>query len=271
MKTLYAMITKHCNLDCPHCDIKSDREENFKENVFLENLKNFDGLKIVFGGEPTVVPERTIKALPYCDTISTNLLSLDEKILSLIVDKDFPVATSWNPKRFTASQLNRWQENVKRLRQSSVKSNITCLITLTPDLICAHGEQLLFEQVLSIAENFDNIVFEQLLDPGQEQGFYDMVDDWLLNLSIKISSDKKMSERFPQFSPEYKWYFDCTEVFTMLPDGKILPGCPQHDMVKVPKKCYTCDKAAACRPCRLQQCCTRPEKLMEYIRTKSKK
>lgn len=161
MKTLYAIITKHCNLNCPHCDIRSDQKEVFNESLFLKRLREFSGHKILFGGEPSIVMERTEKALPYCNSISTNLYQVSEKFIGLIKKYGVSVATSWNPLRFTKEQEERWIYNLKTFSLSDV----ICLVTLTPDLFDATKHFLtVFDK---ISPYISSVIFEQIHDDSK--------------------------------------------------------------------------------------------------------
>ena len=65
------------------------------------------------------------------------------------------------------------------------------------------------------------------------------------------------------------WYFDCSEVYTLHPNGELVKGCPNHKTESVPMECYSCERAEFCRPCALHNYCTFPKKLAEAIKRKN--
>ena len=82
IKTIYLMITTNCNLNCPHCDIKTNGKDNWDKEAILNKLSSKDH-NIIFGGEPSLYIDRIISVSDYCSSISTNLLYLPEKLLNL--------------------------------------------------------------------------------------------------------------------------------------------------------------------------------------------
>lgn len=251
---LYAIITNNCNLDCPHCDIKNDDTDNWKEEYFLKILKDFQGNKIIFGGEPTLHIDRIKAVMPYCNSISTNLLTLNHELLE-IYNNHLAVATSWNPSRFSVKQYQQWLENVKQL-----KNKPTLLITLTPDLIV--DEKYFQTFFRDFNEHFEMINFEQLLDPSKDEKYYAAVDEWL----CRLYSFWKKNMTVPSAIFENKhWQFHCDNTFTLYPDGKMKYGCPEFQQCYVPNECYNCKAVHKCRPCKLQRLCTMPKKLMKLL------
>lgn len=254
MKVLYATVTRNCNLSCPHCDIKRDTSDNYNETLFLENVQKDYDHKVIFGGEPSLHIDRIQKIAPYCDSISTNLLFLDKDLINIY--NSLSVATSWNPLRFTDSQYNQWIDNIKRL-----KNKPSLLITLTLDLLVYKDLRRLLQEEFDGL--FEDIVFEQLLDPNKSQAYYEEVDRWLCDLyDFWKHNMKTPSSTFTRSS----WYYDCSDTWTMEPNGKIHYGCPQYTVTTgVISECYSCAKVNECRPCMLQTKCTRPSQLMEKI------
>ena len=261
MKIIYAMITTNCNLNCPHCDIKRNQEENYDPDLFLKNLKEWDGYRILFGGEPSIVQIRAQKALPFCDSISTNLVNTPPNLFYAIKEQHIPIATSWNPQRFTKNQYHAWLMHIEELSKTN---EITCLITLTSDLIEADGTKQFYAMLSRAKDSFSYIQFEQLHDPSKDQSFYDAVDKWLVSIYRKVKR-KSLIHLFPQFQKNTVWKFDCSQTYTMYPDGSIHYGCPEYTTTHVLSKCYQCDHVSVCQPCRLQSCCTRPNRLFEEI------
>lgn len=261
-KILYAIITKQCNLSCPHCDIKSNQKDNYQEEIFLKNLKEWDGYRILFGGEPTIVPARTIKVISYCDSISTNLVSISDDIKQILQERQIPIATSWNLQRFTHPQYIQW---IYHLKELSKTNDLTCLITLTPDLFSQTGTNSFWQTISDVKSYFSYIQFEPLHDESKTQEFYNQTDEWLVQ-AYQTARKKSLTYLFPQFQKDYQWKFNCAGTYTMHPDGSIRYGCPEYQKTYILPQCYSCQCVTECQPCRLQKCCTRPNKLYSLIR-----
>ena len=257
MKTLYAMITRNCNLTCPHCDIRTNAADSFNPELFYERLKEFDGHKIIFGGEPSLYVDRIKMAVKYCDSISTNLLHLTDELIEIY--QDLGIATSWNPARFSPQEYKTWIANVKKLSNNKPM----LLITLTPDLLTYKNfKQLILNEFEGL---FESIVFEQLIDKTKDQSFYSAVDEWLCDLHDfwihNISTPCYPFERTD-------WQFDCAENWTMLPNGLMRYGCPNYpnNYQGILSDCYHCEYVSICRPCQLQKQCSCPKQLMKKIK-----
>lgn len=255
MKVLYAMVTRHCNLKCPHCDIRTEADDGWNEQGFMEKLKAFEGTRILFGGEPSICMERTKLAAPYCDSVSTNLLQMSDGFLEAI--KMLGVATSWTPARFAKKQEAVWLANIGRLNKKP-----TLLVTLTPDLVMALGTIRFLSLVKHHGNMFSDIVLEQLEDETKPQEYYDYVDDWLCWLYKETEGQREL---FPQFQKGNRWMYDCSETYTLLPTGELRYGCPQYRKTEVVMACLSCPMAGICQPCRLQKNCTGPRKLMHLL------
>lgn len=254
-KTIYLMITTNCNLDCPHCDIKTSEKDNWNKEAVLSRLSNKDH-NVIFGGEPSLYIDRVISVADYCSSISTNLLYLPKKLLDLYNER-LNVATSWNVNRFNHEQYEIWLNNVQRLKYKPL-----LLVTLTPDLL----KDDTFVQRISndFIGNFSALQFEQLHDPSKDQSFYDAVDKWLVSIYREIKK-RSLIYLFPQFQKNATWKFDCSQTYTMYPDGSINYGCPEYTRTHILSRCYRCEFASVCQPCRLQSCCTGPNRLFEEI------
>lgn len=254
MKTVYAMITTSRNLNCSHCDIKSNQPDNWNEERFLRQLDSGEH-NILFGGEPSLYIDRVMKAVAYCDSISTNLLYLPKELLQLYNDS-LKVATSWNVSRFSDIQYETWLKNVRALKRKPL-----LLITLTPDLL---KDDTFIDRVQEdFVSSFSFVSFEQLHDPSKTQSYYDEVDEWLCSLyrEWKDRDIKLDSNIF-----DGQWYFDCDDTYTLYPDGTMKYGCPEYQHTNIPIECYHCEYVSSCRPCRLQSCCTAPHKLIQMTK-----
>lgn len=93
MKHLYALLTRNCDLHCPHCGVAEYKNETYNEEKILETIKNFDGNVTLFGGECTLYEDRFIKALDTknIDSVSSNLLNISGKRLEKFKGKGLPL------------------------------------------------------------------------------------------------------------------------------------------------------------------------------------
>jgi len=253
LKTVYAMITTNCNLNCPHCDIKTDNVDDWNAEAFISQLDANDH-NIIFGGEPSLHVDRVEEAAPYCDSISTNLLYLPDHLLKLYNEK-LDVATSWNVKRFTPAQYEQWLKNIQRLKRKPL-----LLITITPDLMNDSSFIDRVQEDFSLI--FDSVSFEQLHDGAKTQEYYDAVDSWLCSLYEEWENRKIPLYCNTFHSP---WYFNCDNTYTLYPNGSMKYGCPEYQKAEVPESCYSCTMAKTCRPCKLQCHCTAPKKLLTKL------
>ena len=266
MKFLYAMLTRLCDLDCPHCDIKRDTEEfgDWNEERFIENLKNFNGVHHLFGGEPFLNKERFLKAAPYADSVSTNLLLLDDDIAHTLYKYGIGVSSSWNPDRFTEKQYKKWRNNLRYI--ADMRPGI--LVTLTPSLVdSSEGTRAFYKMFEECSGYFDSLKMEPVIAPGTPQEFYDRADEWLCNLYKNLT--EKQRAQIDNFQHD-EWYFDCSGNYTMNPDGTMRPGCPHYEVSTGCQKCLSCEHAEYCLPCRMQEHCTAPKKLLALLQNEKR-
>lgn len=265
MKHLYAILTEHCNLRCPHCTLNNFSEEKYNEEIFLSKIQEFDGSVTLFGGEPTLYPERLMSVLSLDKefSISTNLLYLNDEILSRI--QHIPIATSWNLNRFHLVEYHRWLTNLKVLKDNGV-NNVLVLITMTEDLI----DYPLFKFLEIIKywnvsyKAISNIKFEYLIDSSKNKKFYEKCDDWLCNVhdrwNFDIINDIETSLKNDNY------IHLCKDEYTLYPDGKLIRRCPQKEKIQFLEECLSCEYSNICAPCRLQNHCTFPKKLYKKIK-----
>ena len=259
MKKLYIIPTYHCNLCCPHCDLHL-KNDNFSSKFYsvLKNTNIDSG--ILFGGEPTLYKERFIKCLETnkVNSITTNLLNLDKDILNLYKKYNLSIATSWNPCRFNDKQYDIWINNLKLLQ----KNNLSCiiLITLTEDLLTFNS----FEKYLKDWDNIksiDGILFEHLIDYNMKPDLHERADDWLCTITDKwcYSYKNLILDKIKN------WNCDCSDVWTLNPNGELKKGCPQFEKNNFLYNCLQCKMANICQPCRLQHLCSFPKKLYKKV------
>ena len=260
MKKIYAIPTYHCNLKCPHCELHL-KEDNFSEKFFEVLCSIEKGADItLFGGEPTLYRDRLERCLKTekIASISTNLLLLDENLLSLYKEYGISIATSWNPQRFTDEQYLLWMSNLRKLEQNGLDCII--LITLTEDLL-AYQE---FNEHLKEWDNIksiNGILFEPLLDYKMKTDLHSRADLWLCELydNWHFSMRNMIAEKVK------KWNCDCSNVWTLNPTGELVRGCPQQEKKFILNECLGCSLAGICRPCHLQHICSFPKKLYEKV------
>lgn len=262
MKTVYAIPTYNCNLNCPHCDIHK-RKIQFNEEKFIKTLIDIHADSIVlFGGEPFLNKDVLKKCIETnkINSISTNLLLLDDDIFNLIQDYNISLATSWNPKRFTTEQYKLWLNNLSKFKNTNTPIDV--LITMTDDLITMSDERLL--KILSdidYLESVDGIVFEHLLDNNLDNLFHQRCDEWLCKIHNlwKFKLKNVIEERV------LNWNNNCSDIWTLEPTGELRFGCPQYIGRKIVDKCLTCELVSKCKPCMLQKHCSFPKKLYEVL------
>jgi len=264
-KTIYALLTRKCNLSCPHCDVHNIVDD-FDKEKFLSRLIQTEGKIILFGGEPTLYQDRLFDIVNECKkagrkigSISTNLMILNDQLLALFKEIG-SVATSWNPNRFTPIQYDIWYKNCINLA-ITVNVKPTLMITLDNDLM-----EMGVDEFLKVVDNWDPNVFKKIkmehlncIDNTPE--YFDRVDDFLCELYSKWRSDiyNDINGRIKN------WWFDCTGVCTIEPNGNIIPKCPHDVNPTIPEECYSCERADVCRPCVLQHHCSFPKKFAQLV------
>lgn len=253
ISTLYVVPHYSCNLDCPHCDIHKIKS-NYEELIFIDRLRNINANKIVlFGGEPLLYQNTFTKIVETnkIDSVSTNLLLLNDYYTKYIEDYNLGVATSWNPKRFTNLQESIWIENLSKV-------NCDILITLTDDLISNEGTNQLLEMFNKIKDikTINCVRFEQEVNESLAKEHFEKVDDWLCKISKNWSYEfsNEIAERVKD------WKCNCSKVMTLEPNGTLRKGCPQYSKTLFLDECLKCSLNSICQPCVLQKECSFPKK-----------
>lgn len=259
MKQLYVIPNYKCNLSCSHCDLHL-KEDNFNSELFYKNLKEFPAdRKILFGGEPTYYLDRFEKCLEVgnIDSISTNLINFNTKIANDFVKYKLDIATSWNPTRFSIPQYLLWEKHLSYLAKIDLECIV--LITLTPDLL-EYPKGFLYPMFDSWnkIKSIKGVLFEPLLDENMPEDLHERADAWLCKLykdwRWKFSNILKEKIIEGQIC-------DCSEVYTLTPDGTIHKGCPQFNNFNIIEECLNCPLAGICKPCPLQKRCHFPKML----------
>ena len=262
MKKVYVIPTLNCNLNCPHCEIHL-RPDNFQHDLFFNELNKLSNEQLVlFGGEPLLRKERFYECVEThtFDSISTNLLLLNEEFINILKKKEISISTSWNPKRFTDEQYKLWIDKLKLLQQHNMYCTI--LITLTEDLL--QYDMNKFLQLIadwSSIGSVNGILFEPLLDYQMKKDLHERADKWLCDLynvwdfPIINYTVEKLKH----------WNCDCSNVYTLYPNGELKKGCPQYEKQFVLPQCLQCEMVNKCRPCRLQHICSFPKQLYKKV------
>jgi sulfatase maturation enzyme AslB (radical SAM superfamily) len=261
-RKVYALVTTECNLQCAHCYLRT-LPDNYNREVFLEKLNNFEGRIVLFGGEPTLYEDRLFdiirsngeNGVSKIASISTNLIRLNDRLLDFYKSLK-GIGTSWNLSRFNEENYRIWLTNLQVLLDNSIRHTI--LITMTNDLIRWPIEN--FSKILKeIGESpLRRIQLEYCIDPSNTKEYYDTVNDWV----------ERLYEFHPElriFSSEKKWYFDCNEIYTLMPDGEIVNVCPNANVdfvqTQFSPECLSCERSVYCRPCRYHAHCTYPRSI----------
>ena len=263
IKQLYVIPNFNCNLKCPHCDIRT-KSDCYNEEQFLKQLNSLKSeWTTLFGGEPLLYKDRFEKVIKTekINTISSNLLLLDDYSLDLLKEYEIRIATSWNPQRFTKEEYDLWIEKLNLLNRKNQSTIV--MITLTEDLLSFDKEILYkmfdsWERVGSIT----GILFEFLVDPESKPDLNDRADDWLCNIhnDWRWNSLSKLIEDNLENN-----ICDCSRVYTLLPSGRLQKGCPHNSKPYHLEQCYDCKFSSICQPCRLQKYCSFPKKLYSLL------
>lgn len=263
MKKVYAEVTTECNLHCPHCTIHN-QHDGYNEEAFMKQLEQFDGEIILFGGEPTLYKDRLLHVYgsnpnitKKIASITTNMMKLDPDILEVLKKIKY-IGTSWNPNRFTPEEYNIWKSNVDSLHDSGL--DVLVMITLTEDLFEIDPDTFLAMVRTWDPKVITAIRFEYLVADGLTKDYYDRADLWQTDVYESWNAEIPMD-----VSNLDHWYFDCSETYTLHPNGELVRGCPNHKTIDVPPECYTCERMGICRPCMLHSHCSFPKMLAELV------
>ena len=269
-KILYALPTMKCNLHCPHCFIK-DTPETFDREKFLSVLNNFEGSIVMFGGEVTsnldrfydIYESNMIDGKSKISSVSSNLIVLNDKLISIYKSIN-SVSTSWNALRFTNAQYELWKSNCKRLSCNGIRHRI--MVTLTEDLLEWDVEAFLDKAKEWITTTLRDIKFEHYVGDSTSPEYFERVDKWLCELYSKwnIATKMEISERV------LNWSYDCSEIYTLYPDGTVKNECPHASARYTPIECFECSRVETCRPCRLQKYCSYPKRFAELVKADNK-
>lgn len=192
------------------------------------------------------------------------MMNIDGKILTILGLINH-VSTSWNPGRFSDCEYRRWLDNINMLGSKLPNTKLGVLITMTDDLISSYPPEI-FNKVISQWNHrvIKHIRFEHYVSENNTEDYYRNCDEWLCEIYKSWNSPIPMYN----ISQVEDWYFDCTDTWTLQPDGTIRNGCPHTVDIYVPDRCYTCERVNVCRPCRLQKYCSYPEKFISLVKSR---
>lgn len=261
---LYALLTRHCNLSCPYCDVK-DQKENFNHDKFIDELVKFNGRITLFGGEPTLYRDRLLEVVyndeiyPKIQSITTNLMVVDDELISVF--KTIPgLGTSWNPSRFRNNEYDIWKNNLDRL---DGHKQLRVLVTMTFDLLDMSPADVADIMSTWNRNTVASIMFENLVDDLVDEEYFRRVDEWLCKIFDYRESLPRLITNMGDYCVRY---LDCSNEYTLTPDGILKHGCPHIQAKYVPDACYSCELVGECRPCILQKYCSVPKKLYNKLR-----
>lgn len=268
VKTLYAIPNYECNLSCDFCNLK-DKKVEYNRDIFIDALNSFQGTKILFGGEPLLYKERFKDIVENCDidSVTTNLIPLDKNELELL--DGISIATSWTPERFgKKSDYNKWLSKLEMVKEKEV----IVLITLSKETIRLnpYNNMIPLFREWKTKGNIRGVLFEHLLDYDIEANYHEVCDKWLSDMYLALRKSNLDIENIIVNQLKNGWHFNCSQTYTLHPDGKITRGCPQFVGYKIIAECFSCERYNTCRPCMLQDKCTYPIKLEETIKINEK-
>ena len=264
-KQLYAMVTTNCNLQCPHCEIRT-RPDNYNRDKFINTINSFDGPVMLFGGEPTLYEDRLFDIIDNNSaknimTISTNLIFMNERLLKFYRTLNNCMATSWNPNRFTNEQYRTWLSNLNILDNNNLKCLV--LITLTNDLFDMGAEKF-----IDICKEWNHnaiysIKFEYYVGNNTED-YYQRADQFLCDV-YKLNDTKLYISNIDIVRNGY--CVDCSNIYTLSPNGMITHGCPLGYKADLPIECSSCERSEYCKPCHLHKHCPFPHNFEKLIKS----
>ena len=270
---LYICPLFGCNLKCPHCTLRNITTKmdlnKILETIDYINQYNTNIVYDLFGGEPLLLSDSTLDLIyerikSHTYHISTNLLAYNpsSKIQDKILRNAEYIDTSWNPLRFTEEQYKLWIKNVRRLQSLNIK--LEFMITLTDDLITNYSPEEFYQLILFWKPY--GLTLDFLI--GKETNI-EKINDWLVDLYRIWNCETifGIAERIKNTIKYNTIYRDCSNNYTLLPDGKIKQYCPYHEKTEKNLDCIYCSYYNICRGvCPIQSQCTFPKKLYEYIR-----
>lgn len=252
ISTLYLVPTYHCNLNCRHCSVRTQAIK-YDEDKFIDVFKQQQYAKaILFGGEPLSLNNNKIKHILESNTvnsISTNLLLLDDIKLQLIKENKLDVATSWNPNRFNNNQYYQWLKNIAILLDNSIK--VTVLITLTEDLFKSNIKNVLEDLDIISNSYFIGVQFEQFVQSTTQ--LVELADDFMVQMydNWNYKFDNLIALKYKDGNLNF-----CNSIMTLLPNGELKSGCPQVEKSQILNNCFECKYNKVCKPCVKQTNCT---------------
>lgn len=265
-KVLYTIPTMHCNLDCSHCFIKN-KPEVYDREKFINELNNFEGDILLFGGEITTHLDRMFDIIDSNDkdgkskikSITTNLVILNDRLIEFY-KRLGAISTSWNPDRFNDKQYEIWKNNCKTISDNGIHYKV--MVTLTDNLFNISAKDFLNIAKEWITDSLIEIKFEHYVGSEVTREYFDKADEWL----CKLYTEWNIPVKLEMIDRLECWKFDCDDVYTLYPDGELVNACPHSKHAIVASECYTCEKVNSCRPCKLQPYCSYPHKLDKLIK-----
>ena len=225
----------------------------YDEVKFIQTFKEQKYTKaVLFGGEPLSLSNDKISHIldaNKVDSISTNLLLLDDNKLKLIKEYNLDVATSWNPNRFDNKQYELWIKNIAILLDNQVK--VTVLITLTEDLFKSNLKTMLEDLDILSNQYLVGVQFEQFVQSTiklvqqSDEFMVKIYDNW------NYKYDNLLALKYKEGNLNF-----CNSIMSLLPNGDLKIGCPQTENNQLLNNCFECKYNKVCKPCIKQTTCT---------------
>ena len=247
----YVVFSYRCNLSCSYCFVK-DKQIELDQSKFFKSLKELDGDLCFFGGEPSLdlaMMERCYATNPNFKSVSTNLLCLTDQHISFYKRAMLDVSTSWNPERFTESQLSTWKKSIQKIKAAGL--SLTVMVTLTDQVI---EMSPFFFSKLAESWQADAVLLQPIVPMSEE--LHQRADQWLCQLkkvwpsSLKSLLQSRYQSRFLSACGR--------EVKTLQPNGEIHKLCSmaREKIYPVLDQCLQCQLRSICKPCPLQSSCS---------------
>lgn len=275
---VYVCPSFACDLRCPHCTLKNlpfGTEIDLICNTIkvLNSFNNKSLIYDIFGGEPLLLKQEYIDKLfeVICGQrylVSTNLLNYDKDKHYDLCKNALWINVSWNYIRLSDEQYIIWLDNIRKLQKDDIKVNL--MVTLTDDLIRNVTPEDFYQKILEwkpYSMDLDYFI-------GEDNNNADLIDEWMLKLYELWKTDTKfnMVENMKEALSCNGKYKDCSNHYTIMPNGYLKTGCAYYETDVVKTKCLMCEIFPFCNGgCRLETKCTFPKKLFYLIKDEYEK
>lgn len=270
---VYVCPSFSCNIKCPHCTLRNIptliNEKKLFKSIEVFNTSNSKNICFnLFGGEPLLnndeLLEKLYKSFKKRYIVSTNLLNYrdTEVVNKLLTDAEW-IDTSWNPLRFKDDEYNLWLKNIEIVKSMGIKINF--MITLTDDFVDSYTPK----QFLEMMRQWDVYSLDLEYYIGDDIQDINKIDDFLVEL-YKIWDIPTIFNNVENIKGSIiskSKYKDCSNTYTIRPNGLINKYCPYYEEEMINPECFICEYYNYCNGgCPLQYKCTLPKKLYKCIK-----